>query len=105
MATNERVLQRLIAFEHIASVVAVNRFNRRPQTLVTPKEIKKFRANYVSLHALAKERKIYIGTMKNKLDAAGIMPAFDPKEVGARFYLRKDTGGLRLRAIDTSRLR
>jgi hypothetical protein len=52
---------------------------------VAPKEVKRFKATYVSLHALAKERKIYIGAMKSKLDAAGIAPAFDPKEVGARF--------------------
>jgi hypothetical protein len=52
MATNERVLQRLIASKYIACVTAVNRFNRRPQTLVRPNEIRAFRAKYVSLHAL-----------------------------------------------------
>jgi hypothetical protein len=29
-------------------------------------------------------------SMKSKLDAAGIQFAFDPKEVGARFYRRSD---------------
>jgi hypothetical protein len=54
--------------------------------MVTPKEIKRFKAKYVSLYALAKERKLYIGTMKSKLDgAAGIQPAFDPRRSGRRF--------------------
>ncbi|UGX97959.1 hypothetical protein G6321_00023630 [Bradyrhizobium barranii subsp. barranii] len=96
LGTHDGVVASLIAAGHLASYRAVNSVNRCPQTLVAPQEIKRFKATYVSLHELAKKRRLYIGTMKSKLDAAGIQPAFDPKEVGATFYLRRTIGGLRL---------
>jgi hypothetical protein len=85
---SDRVLNALIAHGHIASFIALNPVNRCPQTLVATSEIKIFKATYISLHALAKERKIYIGTLKSILDAAGILPVFDPNKVGATFYRR-----------------
>ena len=90
LGTNERVLQRLIAFEHIARVAAVNRFNRRPQALVRRDEIEAFKAKYVSLHTLAKERRVGITIMRKRLDEAGVRLAFDRKQVGARFYARDE---------------
>lgn len=92
LGTNENVLQRLIAFEHIASVAAVNRFNRRSQALVRREEIDAFKAKYVSLHTLTKERRLGITMMRKRLDEAGVRLAFDRVQVGARFYLRKDVG-------------
>lgn len=40
---------------------------------------------------LAKERRIFIGTVKSMLEAAGIALASDPKEIGARFYRRSES--------------
>lgn len=54
-----------------------------------PAEVERFRAKYVSLFALAKERGEHFRAVKKALEAAGIGPAFDP-EVGARFYRRCD---------------
>jgi hypothetical protein len=88
LGTHDGAVASLIDGGHLASYRAINAVNRCPQTLVAPKELKRFKETYVSLHELAKARKLYIGTMKSKLDAAGIQPAFDPKEVGATFYQR-----------------
>ena len=90
LGTHDGVVASLIAAGHLASYRSLNAVNRCPQTLVARKEIKKFKATYVSLHALAKKRKIFIGTMRNMLEAAGVAPAFDPKEVGATFYRRSE---------------
>jgi hypothetical protein len=79
------VVASLIAAGHLASYRGVNAVNRRPQTLVAPQEIKRFKATYVSLHALAKERKTYIGDIKSKLDPAGIAPAFDRRRSARHF--------------------
>jgi hypothetical protein len=70
----------------------VNAVNRCPQTLVANKVLKRFKAKYVSLWTLSKERGTYIATLKSKLDRAGIEPAFDPVAIGARFYRRSDAG-------------
>jgi hypothetical protein len=69
---------------------AARRRNRCPQTLVANKELKRFKARFVSLWALSKERGMYIATLKSKLDRARIEPAFDPVAIGARFYRRRD---------------
>jgi hypothetical protein len=71
LGTHDGVVASLIAAGHLASYRGVNAVNRCPQTLVAPQEIKRFKATYVSLYELAKERKVYIGTMKSELDADG----------------------------------
>ena len=90
LATNDRVVTALVDGMHLESYRTVNPINRCPQTLVPPQAVKKFRAKYVSLHALAGQRKVHIATMKSRLEALRIEPAFDPKKISARFYLRKD---------------
>jgi hypothetical protein len=88
IGTSDPALEALIAGGHIAAFTGVNAVNRCPQTLVANKELKRFKANYVSLWALSKERGMYIATLKSKLDRAGIEPAFDPGAIGASFYRR-----------------
>jgi hypothetical protein len=91
--TSDRVLDALIAQGHIASFIAAHPVNKHPQTLIAPTEIERFRKEYVSLWGLSKQERILIATMKARLEAAGIKPAFDPEKTGARFYRRGDWGG------------
>jgi hypothetical protein len=90
IGTSDPALEALIAGGHIAAFIGVNAVNRCPQTLVANKELKHFKANYVSLWTLSNERGMYIATLKSKLDRAGIEPAFHPAAIGARFYARRD---------------
>jgi hypothetical protein len=90
------VVASLIAAGHLASYRGVNAVNRRPQTLVAPQEIKRFKATYVSLHALAKERKTYIGDHQKQVGSRRDCACVRSKEVGATFYLRRTIDGLRL---------
>lgn len=88
LGTSDDALNALIAEKHIESFVGINPVNRCPQRLVAAKEIKRFKASYVSLWTLAKERRIYAATLRSKLERAGVTPAFDPVKIGARFYRR-----------------
>jgi lambda repressor-like predicted transcriptional regulator len=85
LGTSDRALEALIAHKHIGTVTAINPVNRCPQTLVPNDEVRKFEAKYVSLWTLSKERGVYIATLKNRLDRAGVKPALDPAKIGARF--------------------
>ncbi|GAB9167447.1 TniQ family protein [Bradyrhizobium diazoefficiens] len=87
IGTSDLVLEALIAGGQVASFVGANPVNRCPQKLVARKEVARFKAKYVSLWRLSKQRRTHIATLKERLDRAGIKPAFDPDTVGARFYL------------------
>jgi hypothetical protein len=86
IGTSDRALEALIKQGHIKAPPAVNPISRCPQTLVSNEETAKFKATYVSLWALSKERGVYIATLKKRLDRAGAKPAFDPAKIGARSY-------------------
>jgi hypothetical protein len=88
IGTSDRVLDALIEHGRIASFTGLNPVNRCPQTLVSSVEIKRFKAKYVSLWTLSKERGAQISVLKKQLDQAGARPAFDPSRIGARFYRR-----------------
>jgi hypothetical protein len=90
IGTSDRVLNALIAARHVASFVGVNPVTHCRQTLVADKEVARFKAKYVSLWKLARERRMYIATLRKKLDCAGAKPAFDEAVIGARFYVRRD---------------
>jgi hypothetical protein len=90
LRTHDLVVSALIAGKYLPSFRAVNPATRFMQTLVAPEELARFHKTYVSLHVLAKERKLHHLTMKIELDAAGIQPAFDHEKVRARFYRRSD---------------
>lgn len=91
IGVSDQVLDALIAHGHIASFRSINPVNRCPQTIVSHVEIGRFKANYVSLWRLSKERGIHIATMKTRLEQAGVEPAFAPEAIGARFYRVVDT--------------
>ncbi|WP_194459810.1 hypothetical protein [Bradyrhizobium sp. CCBAU 53421] len=88
MRTSDRVVEALIKHKHLASYTAPNPMNRCPQVLVSPAEIAKFEASFVSLHSLAKQLKRSPGRMRAELEAAKMKPAFNPAQVRARFYRR-----------------
>lgn len=93
MRISDRVLAALIAHEHIATFLAANPVNRRPQKLISVEAVEQFREGYISLFRLAKERNVPIATMKAALDEAGVIPAFDHKQVFARLYRTADLTG------------
>jgi len=86
IGTAEAVLNALIEHGHLPSFTGINPVNRCPQRLIAPGEIRKFNETYVSLFALARDRRVKIGAMRSMLDDAGVKPAFDPATIGARFY-------------------
>jgi hypothetical protein len=90
LETTDKVVVALIATGDLPSSTVTNPINRCPQVVVSPEEVAGFKKKYISLFALAKERRKHIKTLKNELDAAGIKPAFDQEEIGATFYLRRD---------------
>jgi hypothetical protein len=90
LETSDKVVTALIATGDLISSTVTNPINRCPQVVVSPEEVARFQKMYVSLFALAKERRRHIKTVKNELDAAGIEPAFDQEKIGATFYWRRD---------------
>jgi hypothetical protein len=88
IGTSDRALEALIRLGHIQATTVISPVNRCPQTLVRNAEIAEFKATYVSLSVLAKERGVYVPTLRKRLDRADIRPAFDPAQIGVRFYLR-----------------
>lgn len=90
VGTSDNTLCRLIACGHIRTTTVQNALNGRPQEVVHPDDIQAFKAKYISLANLAKERKLGIGAMRKQMDEAGVKPAIDRDEVPARFYARED---------------
>jgi hypothetical protein len=89
ICTSGAALHALIAGGHI-TVTRIEATTDRPQKIVTNKELNHFKAKYVSLGALSKERRMNITKLRQMLDCAGIEPAFDPIAIGARFYRRSE---------------
>jgi hypothetical protein len=66
----------------------INPVNRCLTVVVPVEEVERFRKQYVSLFALAKQGRHFL-KVKQGLDAAGVKPALDPAKVGATFYRRR----------------
>ncbi|GLR92132.1 TniQ family protein [Bradyrhizobium iriomotense] len=81
---SEASLCALIEQAHVVTLIAPNPVNKSPQRLVPADEIERFRGEYVSLWRLSNEHGVHIGTMRAKLDQAGVVPAFE--RVFARLY-------------------
>jgi hypothetical protein len=94
IGTSDLVLDALIAAGHIVAHTGTNPVNRCPQTLVAEAELERFKASFVSLWMLSKERRMHIATLRSKLDEAGVGPAFDSAAIGARFYRRSDASNV-----------
>ncbi len=84
----DRVIEPLIEAGALKTRTVINPINRCPQVAIMPEELERFRKTYVSLFALANEQSKHFKRVKNELEAQGVEPAFDPEEIGARFYAR-----------------
>jgi len=67
----------------------INPINRCPVHIVTTAEFERFRATYVTLFELAKERGVHHLKLKSELEGRGIKPALDQKSLYATFYRRE----------------
>lgn len=88
IGTAGNVLDALIRHGHIEAITIVNPVNKYRQKVVLPAEIARFKATYVSLFDLAKQRGTSAMAMRAELERAGVMPVFDPAAIGSRFYRR-----------------
>jgi hypothetical protein len=92
LGVTDKVARQLIRHGKIATISTINRVNRCPQTVVMRAEIERFRSEYVSLFALAKEQGRHFRKLKQEMDDAGVEPAFNPDEIGATVYRRSQVG-------------
>ena len=90
LGVTDRVARALIKHGCLSTVDVINPINKCPQTVVMPNEVERFRREYVSLFALAKEQGRHFRKLKQEMDEAGVAPALDVNKIGATFYLRKD---------------
>jgi hypothetical protein len=90
LSTSDGVVRALIDGGHLNTKTVINPVNRCPIHVVPAEEVQRFEAEYVSLFALAGQRRKHFRVLKNELEADGIEPALDPKKIGATFYRRRD---------------
>jgi len=80
----------LIRAGQMKTMTVINPVNRCPTVVVPAVEAERFQKEYVSLFALAKQRREHFRAVKKALEADGVEPAFDPKKIGATFYRRSE---------------
>jgi hypothetical protein len=90
IGVTDRVARMLIKHGHLKTVSTINPINRCPQVVVMPAEVERFRREYVSLFALAKQQGRHFRKLKQEMDDAGVAAAFDVNKIGATFYRRED---------------
>jgi hypothetical protein len=90
LSTSDGVVRSLIDGGHLNTKTVINPVNRCPTVVVPSAEFERFQRTYVSLFALAKLRGKHFRVVKNELEADGIEPALEPKEIGASLYRRSD---------------
>jgi hypothetical protein len=56
--------------------------------LGTRAEVERFEREYVSLFAIARQRRRHFMAVKKEFQHAGVEPVFNPKKIGATFYRR-----------------
>jgi hypothetical protein len=90
LCTTAKVAAALIKHGHLRSITVVNPINRCPTVVVPAEEVERFDRSFVSLFALAKQRRRHFIAVKKELQAAGVEPVFNPKKIGASFYRRRE---------------
>lgn len=90
LGVNDGVVRALIRERLLTTFVARDPVNRCPATLITPESLAAFKAEYVTLFGLARERGRHFRRLLQELDAQGVEPAFDRDKIGTRIYRRQD---------------
>jgi hypothetical protein len=90
LKTTDRVVRALIANDCLVAITVINPVNKCPQQVVLSVEVERFDREFVSLFALAKQRRQHFLKLKQEFDEAGVEPVFDVNKIGATFYRRKD---------------
>lgn len=95
LKASTQVVKALVDRGHLPSTLELNPISNLPSRVVLPGDLDAFMETYVSLMGLARERGLHFRALKSQLEAAGIVPAFEPQAVPATFYLRVhlDPGG------------
>lgn len=88
LGSNDQVVVALVKRELLASETAISPKNRCPYVAVPRQSVDGFKAQYVSLHDLARSRGKHLPNLKRELALRGIEPALLKTQVGATFYLR-----------------
>ena len=92
--TSTRVVKALIASGILPATLKRHPVKRDLQLYVLEKDLDAFRQRYVSLHSLCLETGLHWSQLKRQLEDHGIQPAFDPRQLHASFYERKDVEGV-----------
>lgn len=74
----------------LGHVVVKNPVTGWMQPLVRSEEIDRFRAEFVTLHELSRERGDHFLRVKKALSSAGVAPVGDPKQLNVTLYQRAD---------------
>lgn len=88
LGTTTPTVRALIQGGHLPVRVERNPVNRCKQRVVSPSDLSDFANRYVSLHGLASKNNEHIARMKERLERAGIEPAFKLGDKAARYYER-----------------
>lgn len=88
LRSTDRVVSVLVERQLLATESRINPINRCPYIAVPRKSIEGFKAQYASLHELARSRGQHMPALKRELAMRGVEPAWPPNQVGASFYER-----------------
>ncbi|MFG1419944.1 TniQ family protein [Xanthobacter sp. V0B-10] len=83
-------VKRLIEEGFLATVLVENPVRRQAQRVIEPEALLEFQRQYVSLHALAKERRKAIRSLGRELATVGVVPVRDPAALHLTLYDRAD---------------
>ena len=90
LGMSTRAVKSLIGEGLLATVSARNPVRRQPQQVIEPEALQEFQRRYVSLQALAKERRKAIRSLGREIAAVGVVPVRDPAALHLTLYDRAD---------------
>lgn len=90
MRWSRPVIDALIAQGWLRAQTVKNPTSRRTQKVIQLDDLANFDRHYVTLATLGRELRLSLITIRMAFEKRGIVPAFDPQVVHARFYRRAD---------------
>ncbi len=90
LGTTDRVLSALVESKVLSSERRISPKNRCPYVAIPRKAAEAFKAQFASLHELARGRSKHMPILKRELASRGIEPALTHKQVMASFYRRSE---------------